>query len=132
MIAEELQAAGVVGRDQLLQEQTAKQPREHADGKEEAGPTRDPALAVERDAAARDDDMDVRIYAESLVMAGWEQVREISWRFPAVLSHLAVSRSPHNYGLSCSESTTNPRKTSRTKQRRDAAVMKISPAPFRG
>ena len=45
-------------------------------------------------------------YAESLVMSGWEQVRPINWRFPAVLSHPAASRSPHNYGLSGSESTT--------------------------
>ena len=69
VIAEELQAAGVVGGGELLQEQSPEQPREHADGKEEAGPTRDPALAVERDAAARDDDMGVRIM-RGLAMAG--------------------------------------------------------------
>jgi len=31
VIAEELQAAGVVGGDQLLQEQASKEPRQHAD-----------------------------------------------------------------------------------------------------
>src|SRR2546430_498979 len=53
MIAEELQVAGLVGRDQLLQEQPAEQAREHAHRQEEAGPARHPALVVERDTAAR-------------------------------------------------------------------------------
>ena len=53
--------AGVVGRDQLLQEQPAEQAREHAHGQEEAGPARHPALAVGRDAAARHDHVDVRV-----------------------------------------------------------------------
>ena len=64
MIAEELQAAGVVGGEQLLQEQPAEQAREHADGKEEAGPAGDPALSVERDAAARHDDVDMRVMGQ--------------------------------------------------------------------
>jgi hypothetical protein len=38
VITEELQAAGVVGGDQLLEEPSPEQPREHADGEEEAGP----------------------------------------------------------------------------------------------
>ena len=55
VIAEELQAAGVVSGGELLQEQPAEQPREHAHGEEEAGPAGDPALAVGREAAARHD-----------------------------------------------------------------------------
>ena len=44
MIAEEVQAAGLVGRGEPLQEQPAEQAREHAHRQEEAGPARDPAL----------------------------------------------------------------------------------------
>jgi hypothetical protein len=40
VIAEEPQAAGSVEGGELLQEQASKQPRELADGKEEAGPAR--------------------------------------------------------------------------------------------
>jgi hypothetical protein len=61
MIAEELQAACLMDRDQLLQEQPAEQAGEHADGEEEAGPARDPLGTVERDAAARHDHVDVRV-----------------------------------------------------------------------
>ena len=64
VIAEELQAAGVVRGDQLLQEQPAEQAREHAHRQEEAGPAGDPALAVERDAAARHDHVDVRMMGQ--------------------------------------------------------------------
>src|SRR2546429_68357 len=38
VIAEELQAAGDMKGGELFQEQAPKQPREHADGEEEAGP----------------------------------------------------------------------------------------------
>ena len=61
MIAEELQAAGLVGREQPLQEQPAEQAREHTHRQEEARPARHPALAVERDAAARHDHVHVRM-----------------------------------------------------------------------
>ena len=61
VIAEELQAACLMGRGQLLQEQPAEQAREHADGEEEAGPARHPALTVGRDAAARHDHVDMRM-----------------------------------------------------------------------
>ena len=50
-----------MGRCELFQEEALKQEREHAHVQEEARPARDPALAVERDAASRDDDMDVRM-----------------------------------------------------------------------
>ena len=45
-IAEEVQASGIVGGYQLLQEHSAEQPREHAHGQEEAGPAGDPLCAV--------------------------------------------------------------------------------------
>jgi hypothetical protein len=38
VIGEELQAAGEVKGGELFQEQAPKQPREYADGEEEAGP----------------------------------------------------------------------------------------------
>jgi hypothetical protein len=46
VIAEELQAAGVVDGGQLLQEQASEQPREHAHGQEEAGPAGYPPLPI--------------------------------------------------------------------------------------
>ena len=61
VVAEEAQAAGLVGGDELLQEQPAEQAREHAHGQEEARPARHPALAVQRDAAARHDHVHVRV-----------------------------------------------------------------------
>ncbi len=61
MVAEELQAAGLVGREQPLQEQPSEQAREHAHRQEEAGSARYPALAVERDATARHDHVDVGV-----------------------------------------------------------------------
>src|ERR1700704_5804908 len=61
MIAEELQAACLMGRDQPLQKQPAEQTREHAHRQEEARPARYPALAVERDTAAGHDHVDVRM-----------------------------------------------------------------------
>ena len=60
-IAEELQVFGLVSGEKLLQEQSAEQAREHAHRQEEAGPGCHPALAVERDAAARHDHVDVRV-----------------------------------------------------------------------
>src|SRR5438046_315021 len=61
MIAEELQAVGLVCREEPLQEQPAKQTREHAYREEKARPARHPRLAVDRDAAARHDHVDVRV-----------------------------------------------------------------------
>ena len=58
-MAEELKL--VVCCDELLQEQSAEQAREHTHRQEEARPARDPALAVERDAAARHDHVHVRV-----------------------------------------------------------------------
>jgi hypothetical protein len=62
--AEEAEVAGLMRRRQLLQDQPAEQAREHAHGQEEAGPACDPARAVEREAAARRDAVDVRVVGE--------------------------------------------------------------------
>ena len=61
VVAEEVEAGGGVGCGEHLQEQSAEQSREHAHRQEEAGPTRQLARAVQRDAAARHDDVDVRV-----------------------------------------------------------------------
>ena len=60
-VTEELQLSCVVRHQKLLQEQSAEQPREDPDREEESGPAGDPTLAVRRDAAARHDDVDVRV-----------------------------------------------------------------------
>src|SRR3977135_4243965 len=64
MVVEELQLCGLVCSDKLFQEQPAEQTREHANGEEEALATRDPALAVERDAASGYDHVHVRMVRE--------------------------------------------------------------------
>ena len=88
MITEELQAPGVVGGDQLCQEQASKQPREHADREEEAGPAGDPPLAVERDAAARHDDVGVRVMGERRAQVWSTAVRPM--RAPRCLGSAAM------------------------------------------
>jgi ABC-type multidrug transport system fused ATPase/permease subunit len=51
---------------ELLQDQPSEQAREHAHGEEEAGPAGDPALTIERDAAARHDHVDMRMRAPGM------------------------------------------------------------------
>ena len=63
LVGEELQAVGVVRGGQLFQEPATEEAREHPDGEKEAGPAGNPALAVWREAAARYDDMGVRMVA---------------------------------------------------------------------
>ena len=63
LVGEELQAAGIVRGGQPFQEQATEEAREHPDGEKEAGPAGNPALAVWREAAARYDDMGVRMVA---------------------------------------------------------------------
>ena len=63
VIAEEAQAAGLVGGDELLQEQTAEQAG-HAHGQEESRPARYPALAVGREAAGRHDHVHMRVMGQ--------------------------------------------------------------------
>ena len=63
----------------------------------------------------------------SLVMAGREQVkRDLGGDFPPVLSHLAVSRSPHIHGLSCSESRRQPEKDQQDKATPRSAIMLLT------
>ena len=58
--------AGFEGSPQLVEEQPAEEPREHADRQEEAGPAGDPSRAIERQSAARHDAMDVRMMVQVL------------------------------------------------------------------
>ena len=63
LVGEELQPPGLVGGGQPVEEPATEEAREHPDGKEETGPAGNPVLAVEREAAARYDDMGVRMVA---------------------------------------------------------------------
>ena len=63
-LAEEGEAACGVKRREPVQEQPAEQARQHAHGQEEAGTARDPARAVGRQAAAGNDDVDVRMMGQ--------------------------------------------------------------------
>src|SRR5262249_23975364 len=53
VVAEELQLAGLVSDDELLQDQPAEQAGKHLDGEKEVGSAGHPARSIERDAAAR-------------------------------------------------------------------------------
>jgi hypothetical protein len=64
MIAEELQAAVLMCGEEPLQEQPPEQAREHAHRQEEAWPARYPARAVEGDAAAWRDHVNVGMMGE--------------------------------------------------------------------
>src|SRR5947209_1628458 len=64
MIAEELQFAGLVSGGELLQEQPAEQAGENWHREEVAGPTGDPALAVERQPATWHDHVYVGMMSE--------------------------------------------------------------------
>ena len=68
-IAEEGQSPAIKGRSQFLQEQPAKQARQHAHGQEEPRPAGDPARAVGRDATARHDAMEVGMIVKVLAPA---------------------------------------------------------------
>src|SRR5215475_503497 len=63
LIAEELQAAGVVGRNQHLQKQPAEQRRENLHGQKIAWSARDPLRSVRRQAATRHDHVYMRVMA---------------------------------------------------------------------
>jgi hypothetical protein len=56
---EELQASGIVGGGELLQTQSAEQPREDLHRKREVRAAGDPSAAVEREPTAWHDDMEV-------------------------------------------------------------------------
>ena len=59
--AEERQASGAVGCEELVQEQSPEQAREHRCCQEKLWAARYPAFAVERDAAARHDHVHMRV-----------------------------------------------------------------------
>ena len=63
LVGEELQSPGLVGGVQPFEEQATEEPGEDRNGEEKAEPAGDPALAIGRDAAARDDDVGMRMVA---------------------------------------------------------------------
>jgi hypothetical protein len=66
MITEELQAAGMVGRDQHLQKQPAEQCRENLHGQKIAWPACDPLRSVRRQAATGHDHMHMRVMRQKM------------------------------------------------------------------
>ena len=64
LIGKELQPPGLVGGGQPFQEQAAEEAREHPHGQKEAGSAGNPALAIEREAAAGYNDMGMRMVGE--------------------------------------------------------------------
>jgi hypothetical protein len=64
MTRQELQAPGGMGSDELFQKQPAEQPREHAHRQEEARPAGYRPLAVQGNAATRNDHVDMRMVGE--------------------------------------------------------------------
>ena len=63
-VAEEGEAAGLVQGCEPFKEEAAEQARQHAHGQEEAGPAGDPAPSVRRQAAAGNDNVDMRMVGE--------------------------------------------------------------------
>ena len=61
VVAEELQAAGVVCGEQHLQHQAAEQPRQHLHRQEIVWTAADPVRAVERYPTTRHDHVDMRM-----------------------------------------------------------------------
>ena len=64
LVGEELQSPGLVGGVQPFEEQATEEPGEDRNGEEKAEPAGDPALAIGRDAASRDDDVGMRMVGE--------------------------------------------------------------------
>ena len=64
VVAEELEASGLVGCDEFAQEQSPEQAGEHPHRQKESRSARHPARAVEGDAAARHDHVHVRMMGE--------------------------------------------------------------------
>ena len=63
MVGKELQPPGLVGGGQPFEKQTSEEAREHLDGEKKAGPAGDPAFTVQRDPAARNKKVNVRVVA---------------------------------------------------------------------
>ena len=63
MIAEEVQATGVMRRGQHLQKQPAKQCRENLHGQKIVWAARDPRRSIGREAATRHDHVNMRVVA---------------------------------------------------------------------
>ena len=63
-VAEEGEPSFGMGDGEPIQEQPPEQAREHPHGQKEARPARDPAPAIERQAAAGHDAVDMRVVGE--------------------------------------------------------------------
>ena len=61
--AKNCNSPGLVGGVQPFEKQATEERERTRNGEKEAGPAGDPALAIGRDAAARDDDMGMRMVA---------------------------------------------------------------------
>src|ERR1700676_4832366 len=64
VLAEELEFPGAMSGGELLQDQPAEQARENTHVEEKVGSAGDPARTIERDAATRNDHMDMRMVVE--------------------------------------------------------------------
>ena len=72
-VAEEGEAAGSMQGREPFEEEPAEETRQHPQGQEEAGLAGDLARTVRRQAAAGNDDVDVRIYAARRIMWSWRR-----------------------------------------------------------
>ena len=68
LVGEKLQPPSLVGGGQPFEEQATEEARKHPDGEKEAGPAGNPMLSVRREAAARYDDMSVRMVAPTPII----------------------------------------------------------------
>ena len=76
---EELQLTGGEGLFQIVQEETSKHPREHCDREEERRPAGDPAFTVQRDPAARNKKVNVRV-VQQILPPGVQHTQEADLR----------------------------------------------------
>ena len=76
---EELQLTGGEGLFQIVQEEASKHLREHCDRKEEPRPAGDPAFTVQRDPAARNKKVNVRV-VQQILSPGVQHTQEADLR----------------------------------------------------
>jgi len=94
VVAEEREGCGLVGGEELVQEQSSEQARENPYGQKEPRAGRHPARAIKRDAAARDDHVHVRMMRHPAVMAILAPSRLGSAAIVSTVSAAAVNNRP--------------------------------------
>jgi hypothetical protein len=72
-ISKELQFAGIECCRQTFEEHTSEQAGEHTNGKKGSRLAGNPTVAIRRNAATRNDAVNVRIYAERRIMPSWRR-----------------------------------------------------------